>query len=276
LKKFIITVLLLMTGAEAHAISGSAGVMGYYAFWNPVWKDFYQDIGTDSSFLYGPVLGLNLPYNFTASVIFLTNYGTEFDYEFKKKLAGDDYTIKFNQTLRRYDLDSSIGYSLSKMFKIFGGVKYLNLSLPFSDVSNSIKTKDSNGKEISINNMYFQGVGPAFGCGLSYPLPIKNLYLSATMNYLLIYSQMQLSFEQTNTAAKLYYGSTNTAIKDYIANGGNSTIGLSYYIESIKAAVMAGYRFQYLYYTKLDDDPYKINGNRDMYHGATFYLVKFF
>ncbi len=147
-RKSIIILLfaaLFIFPAALQAADISVGASSWFAWWH-IHQDG-PDPHIDPSLLYGPVLSIGLPPDWSITAVFL--YG-HLDME-NSGSSGNSSTTR----ITRYDSDLALNYSINRYIKLFGGAKIMGYTW---------------------DEGHHYGMGPAAGVGLTLPLA-ESLFL---------------------------------------------------------------------------------------------------
>ncbi|HQP50237.1 MAG TPA: Lpg1974 family pore-forming outer membrane protein [Spirochaetota bacterium] len=231
MKKIILSltaIIILLTGihsSKASALTMSAGVYTWYAWWDFP-EDTYEDIDADPSLMYGPALSVKLNETFSLSFLFLYgNFNAEGTDNSDAVLFGGD-VISNKYDIDRYDIDTALNVKMNRYIKFYLGIKYSAFKY---DLSGSIPTGDSYSAEFDHN-----AFGP--GAGLSVVLPLyQNLYIMGNFGGLYLWGKEDYSNSNGET--------DSSDIKDY---GYNTSVSLVYYIAPASTTISLGGRYQYI------------------------------
>ncbi len=217
--------LLAATPSAANAADLSIGGSVWYAWWEESLKD-RDDPSIDPSLLYGPVVAIGFSPKWSLTAVFL--YGM-YDMEMS---PGN------SESIRRYDSDTALNYSINRYVKLFGGVKAMGYN--WADGSH-------------------YGVGPALGVGLTLPLS-DSVFLLGNLSGL-------YGFGREKHDASM--GGGSSAAREA---GFNSTLSLAYYIESASTTITLGGRCQW-FTIDYDDNSGEFSRATLMFYGITFSAV---
>ncbi|MCU0844330.1 MAG: hypothetical protein MUC76_05320, partial [Spirochaetes bacterium] len=123
------------------------------------------------------------------------------------------------QSIKRYDSDTALNYSINRYVKLFGGVKAMGYNWPEGS---------------------HYGVGPALGVGLTLPL-VDSLFLLGNFSGLYGFGR-----EERDEGM----GGGSSAAREA---GFNTTLSLAYYIESASTTITLGGRYQWFTIDYADD-----------------------
>jgi hypothetical protein len=221
----LLLVLLLAVPVTTYAADLSVGGSVWYAWWDESMDDA-SDPSIDPSFLYGPVIAIGFSPKWSLTAVFL--YGA-YDMEMS---PGD------TQSIKRYDSDTALNYSINRYIKLFGGAKAMGYS--WKDGSH-------------------YGVGPALGIGLTLPLS-ESLFLLGNLSGLYGFGR-----EEHDEAM----GGGSSAAREA---GFNTTLSLAYYIESASTTITLGGRYQW-FTIKYVDNSDEFSGASLMFYGVTLSAV---
>ncbi len=206
MKRNLMLVLMFMfiiSSVPLLAMDVSVGAATWYSWWEMSMKTdgVEEDSDVDPTILYGPVLSVSFSDKLTLSSIFL--YG-QFDMHHD---GGEDETIK------RFDSDTSINYNLNNYIKLFCGVKIMGYK--FNGGTN-------------------QSIGPAAGIGITLPV-VGNLYLLGNISGMYNYGHEESKNHDNGEPQEVIFN----------APGINSTLAIAYYIDKASTTVSLGGRYQY-------------------------------
>ncbi|TAL39822.1 MAG: hypothetical protein EPN93_00835 [Spirochaetes bacterium] len=224
--------MVLLAAVPAGAVGVSAGASTWYAWWGYTPHQGNGDF--DPGLLYGPVVGIDFAKHWSVTSVFLTgNLGERFD-----GLPDLRY--------RRYDSDTTVGYSFARYFKIFAGFKYVR----FDD--------DSSGGSTPIfgsANQNFYTMGP--GAGLSCLVPLTDTLFGI------------LNFSGLYCYGKYKDPSVSDNTKDL---GYNITAAIAWHYAPASVTLTLGGRYQYLD-SRYDTMTYD---SKTKFYGITFSAVYHF
>ena len=274
---FFITGLIILLFASfpgrSHALNFGAGITAYYAWWNPAWRDSFDDFKVSPSLMTGPALTLQAENGLSFSGLLLTDKftGTGFKSEQRESGTGPSgsYIVKTESEYTRFDIDLTMGYQLTDWLKLFCGFKYFESNdeggrnYEFSYGGSVYKGSSKQGNDMD-------GMGGGIGLSISRGLA-GNLYLILQASALCMKGTAQIiGYIYTGKSMDKMGGFEMTERKEnYMIYGGNASATLSYHITSISTSVFLGGRYQYLdwRYDSPGDDPY--NMKSDIYYGIT-------
>ena len=184
-----------------YATDITIGATTWYSWWS---GGTPEDGDADPTFLYGPAMSIKFNDDFNLTFVYL--YG-KYDVTGEADHGGgpEPFKVKF----KRSDADLALNYRLNDYFKVFGGIKYIDSSLP---------------------GMFdWYGYGPGFG--LSATLPVaENIFLLATLSGYHLWGKED------------HPGDGKSNNKSY---GANTTLALAYYIAPASTTISLGGRYQY-------------------------------
>lgn len=284
MKKFIVYLTIVLASAEivmtphkAQAADWGVGLYTFYAWWEPSFKDKFDNFEWDKSRLYGgPAISVTFAENWTLATVMYFELDTkklEYDYSGTGSSSGADYNIHIKSNPCRWDLDISMTYKINQQFKVFTGFKANEIvttadSEQYQDDEVTITspfTKSSGGWDMEGVENY----GPALGINFSIPVAENTaLILSTSVFYTISEFSINEYYESSPyviEAKKLEY--------NYTGRGNNSTVTLSYFIEPMSTALSIGGRFQFFNYQEKGDSPSLSN---DYFYGITASAMFFF
>ena len=242
---------------RANAASMSIGPYVWFAWWQPAFRNWMKGDQSYSmiapainrkftmnpNFLYGPMLAFNFNDKISFSNIFIYgNYKCES--RFIRGLINTTllFPNKNKQLITRYDLDSTLNFTINKFVKIFLGFKYLHYTFNKNDFA---FTGVSSGAIIDwkINR---DSLGGGLGIGITIPL-VENFGMIWSLSAL-----YQKPIEKVTKNGIAFMGATIYPIKStfkpkYHSIGGNTNLSFAYYIEKASLTIAAGFRYQYMY-----------------------------
>ncbi len=265
------SIFLFLSPRKAQAEQSlGIGMTTYYAWWNPSWRAFGNQVGIATGLLYGPHISFSFNSKWNLSAIYLTQAeSTGFYYNTGDRLVNAFMLImteKSRGKIVRHDGDLILTRSMNKYLKIFGGFK-LNFMQGIDRFNINI-FDPSNGSFYSFPSTkqrlnFYKSYGAGFGVVGNFHL-VENLYLILNGSILYMYSQSRFMSSQPST---------------YSVVGCNTTLSLSYYISAANLALVAGGRFQYMRYFAMNaktDLAYPNTMKDDMFYGVTFSAVYYF
>ncbi len=283
---FMITATLILCNS-LNAASLSIGGNIWYNWWKPAWYDGsvknrqigyngeiyndFSDFSTRAGFLYGPAISLQLFDNFSISSVFMygnfnfrsSGYDKAANISFSTlKVSGGFLIIDTERKVKRWDSDSIISYSITRVVSLFVGFKAQGYS--YRELYRDMTGTNGFKSEVSIANY-----GP--GLGISFMIPLwGKFYAQCTGSVILLNILEEYNFR---------YGSVPNALVDrsarYLAWGATSTLGLIYNISEINTSVKVGFRYQFLNYRQKESQiAYEqLDGKKDHIYGVTFSVV---
>lgn len=196
---FCVLILSVLCGIrfDADAASVSVGAASWYSDWS-----FDQQSQgkkpVDSALMYGPLFSVSFADRWSWSNIFLYGKFTLHDPYMKMDLA-------------RIDVDSTLNYSVTSLFKVFAGAKWM----AYSDTG-----------------FFHRGGGPAAGIGVTLPLS-NQLFVLGNVSGVYIFGNQKNNYNESNRNSL------------YREPGVNTTLALAYAAESVPVSLSLGGRFQY-------------------------------
>lgn len=296
----IVISLIFMTGS-VHALDLSAGGAVWYAWWSPAWTESEEEempeFEVDPGILYGPVLSLKFAENWSLSTIFMIG-----KYEANSEMPLDPETpemgnFTFDRDITKYDLDTTVNYSITRVLKVFAGIKYQGYN--YKDEIHLVM--DMSGMPFSPGGVMdieldgesdYKSYGPGIGLGITYPV-IPSLYLLANVSVLYLKGDADATQEVPNfetfdpMTSIVDIEEQTTKVKGSLY-GFNGSISLAYYIAEASTTIALGFRYQYLKYkidseeTSLTYEPsedmeqeamFDFDGKKDVFYGVTLSAV---
>lgn len=235
-KRIMYVVLFVFTLSTVYAADVGIGIATWYAGWKMKSKSYEWDI--DPVLFIGPTAFYQFADEWSISLIALVTAN-----KYEQEISGSD-TIKY----RRYDADLTLNYLINSYIKCFAGIKYL----AFDYTTDTMEA-------------FNQGAGPGAGIGLTVPLS-ANFYLLGLVSGIYGYGR-----ETFNNTYPWYPNNVN-----FYSYGANSTLQISYLVQTINAILTIGYRYQYIKVHYLDDIPNSPKDWDNHFKGFTASVVKAF
>jgi hypothetical protein len=258
-----------MLAIPARAASISAGPVAWFAWWNPVFEDSLRfkdspvpvmiNYRMNPAFMYGPMLTFGTG-SWNVSAVFIMG---EYHASAKGMMLNGTGNVPMHssQDIDKYDLDATLSYTINPVIKIFWGLKYQrytwsrNSTMGYTGFPALIKLD-------STSNNYGTGLGISFTFNLS-----GNLYVLLNISSLYILNDIQ-NDQTTIMLPSIYYPvDTNTTVHSF---GGNATLSLAYYFDTINTTLSVGGRYQYIRYLKSGNTNIdaQIHSLRDQFYGV--------
>ena len=237
---------------ETHALDLNVGAMTWFSWWDPVWSSFEpRGVGRDvefdlpPGFLTGPVLSTKIDETTSISLVFFY-----WRYETADTLNLGASIYEFERDVHKIESDIVINFRVTDLFKWFIGFKYQGY---FYDET---RTFISGPVSLSLDeSAFFHNMGPGIGAGLTVRL-FGPVFLLPNVSAITLFG----------------YESIEHDVQFSYALGGNATLSLAWYIESLNTTIMAGYRYQQLFYLYHGNKQYN-EFSSDRIHGVTFSFV---
>ncbi len=255
MKKYLIllisTLVFLLMLEDTYAISIKAGANVWYAWYEPgfktqlmgenestTWDNNFEMI-EPAEFVYGGLLALNLSERISIGGVFSYGAGWKCKSNYYNNPTGTEiHMFKSINKIERLETDISISYSLSSVFGVFFGWKYLDehgegtyYYFPLS-MSSQILIG-----EFDIN---FYSTGP--GVGLSATINIaKNLYLISSITG--IYQVSRVTVDITGIS-RIQESKKEEQTDKYL--GGSLSMNMAYVIPDTSVTLSLGGRYQRL------------------------------
>ncbi len=266
--------MVVAFSGAALAVDLTVGASVWYAWWQFSSKETYDSVSNDdrdSGFMYGPILSVKFNDTWALSTRFMTgSFGFAetigYDYENASDFVHRDKTYKF-------DSDTIVTYSVTRMFRIFGGVKWMGYNW-----YQKVYYVNIDGYPVfESTKSYESTVGPGLGVGFSVPLA-DSLFLMINVNGLYTVGT------ETMTTSTYYYDIAESSksgpvvqVFDLVSWGGNGDIAVAYYLQSAKTTLSLGFRYQQLKVIGRDrkeylntNDPFMERDTQDVFYGVTF------
>ena len=281
MKKKLIGIILsailmsaLFVPEKAEAVDVGLGISSFYAKWDPVWKNSYDNFDIKNSIMVGPVLSVRFYEKWTLSAMGLysvQNFDTTASFQTDEAPDGSGgwhaATVNTDLPIERLDIDVSLSYAIIPQLKIIAGGKI------FAVGTRDTIGVDTYGHSGYLNEFMFEGAGPAAGIGLTLPL-FSNFYISSNLTYVMLITTFETPINYENSPTSL---SSETPMVNYVTHGFNATLNFSYYIAPINTAIVIGGRFQLMHYILDDDvDKFDVDGKNDYYYGVTLSVIYYF
>ncbi|HNV46374.1 MAG TPA: hypothetical protein PKJ16_04970 [Spirochaetota bacterium] len=272
--------MVVAFSGAALAVDLTVGASVWYAWWQFATKENYDNVSNDvkdNGFMYGPLVSLKFNETWSLSTRFMTGafgYGevTGYDYENDSTFISREKTFKF-------DSDTIVTYSINRMVRVFGGVKWMGYNWYSKNWYSSI---EGYPKYIGYKS-YESTVGPGLGVGFSIPLA-DSFYLMINLNGVYTVGTEEL--------VSTYYfydpdrrndSGPHVQIFDLVSWGGNGDIAFAYYFSSAKTTLSLGFRYQQLKVVGRDrkeyldtQDPAMERDTQDVFYGVTLSALYYF
>lgn len=286
----VVTAAVILCSAavgKAHAAGFQLGVTYWYAWWEPMFKDwmmqgYYREahlsrLVRDNSFvpagLVGPVLGIDFNDRVNLTAIFVTG-----KYRFRSTLlelfpASGGVFIPSHQDagIDKYDLDTALNITLHKFVKILIGIKYQNYSYIKKNML-QLNVGPSTIFTYSEDAVSFNGLSAGLGAGFTFRL-YKNLY--AMWNLSARYQRPFIIIRHNDLTILdgMPVPQRQKFIPSYNSIGANSALSLAYLMEDLSTTLSLGFRYQYLYNFGSDTQYITLDHKSDHFYGITVALV---
>lgn len=208
----LLTVCFMVLSLPAFSMEYIVGARGGYFMWDSWIKELaeqFNDMGTGSGVLYGPVASILFTEDLSLSVSGL--FGNQNTSGISKDIPQDadqNKTVKYNFDTFRMDIDSALSYRVAENIKIFAGYKYWYLETKYNAIdyryNSTTNVLEALYQEDMKAKQPFQG--PAFGIGFSMPLGNKGFFVAANLSGIYMRGKTEFAFEPRDS----YDG--NTAI----------------------------------------------------------------
>jgi hypothetical protein len=266
MKKIIFTLvsiifLAVLCPRSGGAVTVSAGPVVWYAWWNPMFKNAliqnYPDRlrylnlllnsminrgewKTSGAFLYGPAVSVKLSESWSLSSVFAVS--GQYRQTGVSYIGTTTYYSRGDPVIRirKYDLDTTVGYSPLKYLKVFGGFKYQGYS--YKGKSYSVTYTLPNYVFPYQNRLKSGSDAYGAGLGLGATLPLfEDIYLLANVSGLYLRFGADLDHKTIGEPMirQRYWQS-------YDAGGANGSLSFAWYIPAAAVTVSVGARFQVL------------------------------
>ena len=254
----IITALILiifsaytLKPTEAQAGDISVGAMTWFSWWNPVWSktsvlhsDTNLNFELPPGFITGPVVTYKFDDQWSMSAVFLYwKYNTE-----DTAFVGNSF-FRTERDVHKIEADIIVNYRVSNLVKWFFGIKYQGY---FYDEAESYIAPPV--ELIFERTVSFHNLGPGMGIGLTIPL-FGGLYFLPNISAIILTGYNRID-RDTQFAFSL---------------GGNMSASLAYYIQSLGTTIVAGFRYQQLFYLYHGYQGYQ--DDDDQIYGVTFSVI---
>lgn len=241
------------------------GLTSYYSDWTPEFIGKNDSAKVEPALLAGFAASFRFYDRFVLSgqgMFTFLNHNAEYSVFVE---SSPSRTVYIDTNYKREETDISLMYIINSSLNIFAGYKRLHFDI--TDL-NSAEATDNYPVNIPSFNNQFHIQGPGAGVSFKHPLAEN---LSANISTSLIYFNMKYyGYFLEDAGAEI-----NAEHTDYTYNGlgNNTTLVLSYYIDSINTAVNLGARCQVIKYLDAGDAP-KLN--YDLNYGLTLSAMYFF
>jgi hypothetical protein len=295
LRFFLFTVIVLASSSMARAVTLSVGANLWYNWWIPSFRlghlesvadgpnsspppDRYlaysftdaRDADTLSTVTGGPALSIRIDRFSLSTVLVYAYYGdrsggisTGRNYFLLPAWSPAAYA-SYGQsylTIRRWDSDTTLSYSLTPMVSLLLGLKIQSYQLKARTASPAGVTKSSDR---------FLTAGPGLGAGLTIPL-VSDIFLIWNNTGFVLWSRQDASKNVLMPLGLVNYYDDGS----YIGLGVTSAIAGAWVLPSVSTTLALGFRYQMLWYRRLDDRPGFVNIDRKIDHnlGLTFSAI---
>ncbi len=280
-KRFIVAAMLLFLLAapvlyKAHAFEMDIGAVTWYSWWSPMFRgemlnmvrhihyvakdniQLHNTFKMKPQFMFGPIVSFKIIDQLYFSNVFV--FSTPYRVVARDIFTNPDYITTghpldvytyYKNTLRinKYDLDSTVSYTIRHFFKVFAGFKYQGYRYEGTQydyvytvsLASIISPFYYLGKTRSSSDAY----GPGLGIGFNVRI-VRNLYALINFSGVYLRSRIATKGERYEISySKIYYDRVTMGFNVY---GFNSTASLAYLIEAANLVVSLGGRYQYLKY----------------------------
>ncbi|MBN1534521.1 MAG: hypothetical protein JXA20_17745 [Spirochaetes bacterium] len=280
-----VTVFILLASLSmARAVTLSVGGNLWYNWWIPAFKEgklesmVYapsvpylayrfsdsRDIGSTSTVTGGPALSVRIDRFSLSTVLVYANYRVRNNgltrsrnyilYPALPASAAAAYVESY-LSIRRWDSDTTLSYSLTPVMSLLLGLKVQSYSLKSRTadlVSGIVKASDD-----------FITVGPGLGLGLTIPL-VSDLFLICNTTVFLLWSRQEASKNIMVPSGVVIYFDDGS----YFGLGTTVMVAGAYVLSSVNTTLALGLRYQLLWYRSLDDRSGTVNVDRKMDHNC--------
>jgi hypothetical protein len=284
----IITAAVILCSAaagEARAAGFQLGVTFWYAWWEPMFKNwltqgFYsgaplQRLVHNYSFapapLMGPVLGIDFNDRVNLTAIFVTG-----KYRFRSSMLeygpiGSGLFVPSHQDvgIDKYDLDTALNISINRYVKILVGFKYQNYSYTKTSLFNVASLSEVQFSNDVVTN---HGLSAGFGAGFTFRL-FRNLFAMWNLSARYQRPIILIRHKELTMLGGFPLPVDVKSLPSYNSVGANSTLSLAYLMEDLSTTLSLGFRYQYLYNFGTDEQYIKLNKQSDHFYGVTVALV---
>ncbi len=249
---------IALTSTQAHAAGMKVGATVWYSWWDSTFLEKfisykispYTIKGTysmNSAPLYGPILAFDFDNDLSLNVVFTC--GSHF------KAEGSAFTIsplgpnKTEAPVYKYDLDTTLTYSINKFFKVFAGMKVqgYNYRATYEAVSPNSPVSITKSKNRDFD---FINYGPGLGISVTAPLG-KSFFMLANASGLYLRSRYyyydrnyQYLFDGSSPLPFLVTSSTLNG--DLNAFGVNTGLSFAHIFIDPSITIAVGGRYQFL------------------------------
>lgn len=286
----IIGALLILVPAaasQARAAGFQLGVTYWYAWWEPMFKNwlmqgYYRDahlprLVKDYSFvpanLIGPVFGVDFNDRVNLTAMFVTGR-----YRFRSSMLellplSGSIVIPSHQDagIDKYDLDTALNITIHRYVKILVGLKYQNYSYV---KKNMFQLNSGSGSIISYSEdaVSFNGISAGLGAGFTFRL-YKNLYAMWSLSGRYQRPFIIIRHNEIALLGGIPLPQRQKFIPSYNSVGANSVLSLAYLMEDLSTTMSLGFRYQYLYNFGSDSQYITLDRKSDHFYGVTVALV---
>ncbi len=250
---FVILTASFSLPTRSHAAGMSIGPYVWYAWWIPSFKEYSEgknlpfgvtnpSFTMNPAFLYGPMLSFNWGNWSWSNVLVLGQYSSKSKFNSISITPPPLMPTRGSNKTWKFDLDSTINYSVNKNIKIFIGFKYQHYNYKGTQYINF-------GPAAILNKISdtYHGFGLGFGTGFTFHL-VENLFLIWNLSI-----TGYCPFIKSRQTGMIMFPTYNQPLnnpKEQISTafGPNSTLTFAYYIPKANLTLSLGFRYQYMYF----------------------------
>lgn len=266
---------ILIIPVTGYSADYSIGMYSFYAKWNPSFSDNYHDFQNEPMLMWGPYLSVKYFGKLSLSFLAIQNLSnpSAVSYNYEGTGTAGAYRINSDSKSGRGDYDLTIGYNFTERLNFFAGYKLS--AFGFLDTRAKIDTNVNSSYSLFDDSMSDGAACIVYGgaAGLSYTLPVYESFFM-TLGTSLLYSDALIDWSTTtfSESSTVLTQETSTHTYKYKGIGSNSTINLSYYLESMNTSIILGGRFQVIHYMN-EDSPGTPTLKNDYFYGITLAAV---
>lgn len=280
-------IISLLSASTAYAFELGLGIYTFYDWKVYSWADA-ENVKMEGELLEGPVINMTWDHTVSLTLSLMAPFTGEphADFDFKDTISG--YRVHVDDAVvEKSDADIALSYAITSAFKVFAGLKYINLYLyeggeaVYTGVRTSdglVLVTDSSGSGNNGGDSAFyrnRMLGGALGVNYTWPL-YSSLAVVGNASVIYFKSTINSAMVEYNSGMnKFQLESDGGSSGEYNSVGGNCTLSLSYYIDSINTALSLGGRYQVVYNMFSSGDYNGSDKKFDHMWGITFSAMYF-
>jgi len=175
---------------QSQAATFSAGMYGFYTYWNPAWRSVYSNTKNDPMLIWGPFLSVTFFQKLSFSAMFLQNRTNMSDssYTIEDNGSGGPYTIDIDTTIDRNELDLTSNYKFSSGLSLFMGCKFLFYNLGHD--GDNQRTINPATYNLYSTHKATRNNSTGAAAGASYSIPLSDNLVFTAGNALVFFNTM--------------------------------------------------------------------------------------